>query len=158
MENRIKRKLVCTGWLLDISSSTTNARKKLLIDFRGRICSGKGGCKCGNCRVRQPQALRVTTFPIQITRQKTYVMSMDGEHQDVILGQRHLRSFFPHMTMLLQTILRQGNVRYQRAATSRNQVSKLDYRYHCDLSLRLQYSSTPISTAVLQRQHIYDPQ
>ena len=63
MENRIKRKLVCTGWLLDISTSTTNARKKLLIDFRGKICSGKGGCKCGNCRVRQPQALRVTTFP-----------------------------------------------------------------------------------------------
>ena len=26
-----------------------------------------------------------------------------------------LRSFFPHMTMHLQTILRQGNVRYQRA-------------------------------------------
>ena len=69
MENRIKRKLVCTGWILDISTSTTNARKKLLIDFRGRICSGKGGCKCGNCRVRQPQALRVTTFPMQITRQ-----------------------------------------------------------------------------------------
>ena len=98
MENRIKRKLVCTGWLLDISTSTTNARKKLLIDFRGRICSGKGGCKCGICRVRQPQALRVTTFPMQITRQKTYVMSMDRRWA----SRRHswsktpfyLRSFF----------------------------------------------------------------
>ena len=100
MENQIKRKLVCTGWLLDISTSTTNARKKLLIDFRGKICSGKGGCKCGNCRVRQPQALRVTTFPMQITRQKTMRLEWsDGEHQDVILGQRHrsiLDLFFSH--------------------------------------------------------------
>ena len=30
MENRIKRKLVCTGWLLDISTSTKNAKKKVL--------------------------------------------------------------------------------------------------------------------------------
>ena len=42
----------------------------------------------------------------------------DGEHQDVILGQRHrsiLDLFFSHMTMHLQTILRQGNVIYQKA-------------------------------------------
>ena len=62
MENRKKKKLVCTGRLLDISTSTTYARKKLLIDFRGRICSGKHGCKRENWRVRQPQALRETTF------------------------------------------------------------------------------------------------
>ena len=72
--------------------------------------------------------------------------------------------FLPHMNMHLQTIVffdqETADIRGQSdayEATSRNQVSKLDYRYHCDLSLRLQYSSTQISTVVLQRQHIYDP-
>ena len=53
--------------------------KNLFIDFRGMICSGKGGCKCGNWHVHQPQVLRETTFPMQITRQKTCVFSMDRQ-------------------------------------------------------------------------------
>ena len=88
MENRIKRKLVCTGWLLDISTSTTIARKKLLIDFRGRICSGKGGCKCGNCRVRKLCEWPLFRCRLQDKRRMWWAWT-DGEHQDVILGQRH---------------------------------------------------------------------
>ena len=42
----------------------------------------------------------------------------DGEHQRCHSWSKtpfYLRSFFSHMTMHLQNILRQGNVRYQRA-------------------------------------------
>ena len=94
--------LVCTGRLLDISTSTTNARKKLSIDFRGRICNGKRGCKCGNWHVCQTQALRETTFQMQNTRQKTYAMSMDrrctSRCHSWSKTSFHLRSIFLHMT------------------------------------------------------------
>ena len=50
---------------------------------------------------------------------KDYVMSMDRRWASRCHSWSktpiHLRSFFSHMTMHLQTILRQGNVRYQRA-------------------------------------------